>query len=185
MRTAARSGVVVVRDASAEDASAIAHVEVTTWQASYDGILPPHLLRTTSVPRARARWAHALGAPSRSSIHVTIVALVEGELVGFASGNARRAAPPRMARLDLLYVLPAFQRLGAGRALLRGFAARMESEGVSAMWLEVLARNVPARRFYRAMGGAELDRIWRFMGTTPIVVVPHGWSLPMRPTLER
>jgi hypothetical protein len=33
------------------------------------------------------------------------------------------------------------------------------------------------------MGGIQLERSWRFFGTTPVVVVDYAWSLPT--TLDR
>ena len=168
---------VEIREAIAVDASALAYVEVTTWQVSYAAMLPARTLASMSHAGARARWVRVLGTPMREAIGAVVVAEIDGAIIGFASGGARRG-PARMARLDMLYVLPTCQRHGVGRALLRAFAQRMSDAGVTAMWLEVLARNTTGRRFYRAMGGAELSRTWRFIGTTPVVVVDFGWSLP-------
>ncbi len=124
---------VLVRNATLEDAEAIAHVEVTTWQATYAGLLPTELLAGMSVARAHARWLRGIGMSSRpSSTYVVLVAEVAGAVVAIASGSAHRGAS-RMARLDMLYVLPDFQGLGAGGALLEAFASRMSDAAVTAL----------------------------------------------------
>ena len=175
--TSAIAGV-VVRDATLEDAEAIAHVEVMTWQATYAGLLPTELLAGMSVARAHARWLRGIGMSSRpSSTYVVLVAEVAGSVVAIASGSAHRGSS-RMARLDMLYVLPHFQGLGAGGALLAAFATRMSDAAVTALWVEVLAKNMPARGFYKRRGALELSRTWTFFGTKPVVVVAYGWSLP-------
>ena len=167
-----------VRVATPLDAEAMARVEVATWRASYAGILPALHLGSMSVPRAQARWLRTIGMARSDALAITLVAERGGEVIGFASGGARLGPTPRMARLDMLYVLPAAQRVGAGRSLLCAFALRAVDAGVSSMWLDVLANNDPGRRFYRAMGGIELARTWRFWGTKPLVEVSYGWSLP-------
>jgi ribosomal protein S18 acetylase RimI-like enzyme len=166
-----------VRDATADDAEALAHVEVTTWQASYAEILPRSLLASMSVARSRARWVRMLGLSGRGR-RVSLVTELEGAVVAFASGGTSDDDRARMASLDMLYVLPGFQRFGIGAELLHDFSLRMSDRGVTALWVDVLAKNVAARRFYRRHGGIELSRTWSYLRTTPIVVVAYGWSLP-------
>jgi len=170
-------GAAIVRDATTDDAEAMAVVEVATWRASYAGILPAAHLARMSVPSSRARWLHVLGLSRRRELRVTLVAAVDDVVVAFASGGSQGDAT-RMARLDMLYVLPTHARTGLGRELVRVFATRMSSSGVTALWVDVLAKNEGARRFYRALGGIELSRTWSFWGATPIVTVSYGWSLP-------
>ncbi len=167
-----------VRDATALDAEAIARVEVETWRASYEGILPARVLAAMSVTSAQGRWLRVIGLPRRGAVGITLVVERDGVVIGFASGSVRTGPTPPMARLDMLYVTPEAQRLGAGRALLVGFATRATTAGAASMWLDVLAKNTAGRRFYRALGAIELARTWTFWGTKPIVEVSYGWSLP-------
>lgn len=170
-------GAVIVRDATTEDAEAMAEVEVATWRATYAGILPAARLAAMSVPTSRARWLYLLGMPRRRELRVTLVATVDARVIAFASGASQGDAT-RMARLDMLYVAPTHPRAGVGRELVRVFASRMSDAGITALWVDVLAKNAGARRFYRAVGAIELSRTWSFWGTTPIVTVSYGWSLP-------
>jgi ribosomal protein S18 acetylase RimI-like enzyme len=168
-------GKMTIRDATEADAGAMAQVEVATWGAAYAGILPPARLAAMSVPRAQARWLRVLGMRGRGT---ALVGTIEDEVVAFASGGSADAEGRRMARLDTLYVRPEHQRRGLGRALTREIATRMSEANITALWVDVLAKNAHGRRFYRALGAIELSRTWSFLGTTPIVVVAYGWSLP-------
>jgi ribosomal protein S18 acetylase RimI-like enzyme len=169
---------VTIRDARPEDAAGIAQVEVTTWRAAYADILSPERLATMTVARSEARWVQALGLPAANRIQVSLVAMLDDRVIAFVNGNARVLGTQRMAMLEMLYVLPEHQKRGIGRVLLQTFAARMAARDVTAMWLEALAKNGRARRFYKRAGGVEVDRRWAFSGTKPIVILTYAWTLP-------
>ena len=60
-----------------------------------------------------------------------------------------------VATLSARYVLPGQQRLGAGAALLRTVARELSDLALGTLRVDVLTANLPARRFYEAMGGIE------------------------------
>lgn len=64
------------------------------------------------------------------------------------------AAHPAHLHIDLL---PAWQRRGYGRALMRMFLAALRAKGVGAVHLSMLTANTPARAFYDRLGFAEID----------------------------
>ncbi|MFE7243209.1 GNAT family N-acetyltransferase [Streptomyces sp. NPDC057580] len=64
------------------------------------------------------------------------------------------AAHPAHLHIDLL---PAWQRKGYGRALMRTFLAALRAKGVGAVHLSMLTANTPARAFYDRLGFAEID----------------------------
>lgn len=170
-----RTSPIAVRDAVPEDAATLARVEIETWHASYAGILPAGWLASMRPEAIHARWARGLGVSGARRRRIDVVAERGGDIVGFATGDVRRGAD--VASLGMLYVLPIEQRRGVGRALFRGFVARARTLGASALWLDVLAQNRGARRFYRAVGGTEIERTWRFVGTKPLVLISCGWML--------
>lgn len=59
------------------------------------------------------------------------------------------------AYLELIGLLPAFQRRGLGRAIVQWFESRSFLAGSNA-WIVVSASNTPARRFYLRQGFAEV-----------------------------
>ena len=83
----------------------------------------------------------------------TLVAEHDGALVGYAvycPGYDTDSATRGVYLADL-YVRAEFRRLGIGRALLRGVAARTRAQGARWMFWSVLKRNRNARRFYRTL----------------------------------
>jgi ribosomal-protein-alanine N-acetyltransferase len=66
------------------------------------------------------------------------------------------------AHLNLLAVQPTWQRRGIGRSLLGWQEESARVAGLSAIHLEVRARNAPGRRFYRALGFQEVALLPRY-----------------------
>ncbi|MGH3089144.1 MAG: GNAT family N-acetyltransferase [Rubrobacteraceae bacterium] len=98
---------------------------------------------------------------SSSSHSFLFVAEVEGEVVGFISGELREGSPtfhPRTwASVDDVFVDPEHRSLGIGRALLedvKNWAAQRNADGVS---LQVAAANERGRKFYRELGFREVS----------------------------
>ena len=84
-----------------------------------------------------------------------LIALRDGEPVGFAL--ARLAADE--CELLSLGVLPAWRRLGIGRALLLAVCERAVTNGGRHIYLEVAADNCAGRALYHALGF--VPRGWR------------------------
>lgn len=120
----------IVRAATMEDVPPAAEVASTSYRAAFAPILDAHeLARRTPesfVPRFEASLARLR------------VATVAGRVVGFSLVTG--------THLDMLFIDPAAQGSGAGRALLEEAVAR----GVCS--LECFRENAPARRFYERAG---------------------------------
>ena len=83
----------------------------------------------------------------------------DGAVVGFSSsGRQRDASLPYTGEIYAVYVLRHAQRLGIGRALMAAAAGDLLAQDHAAGMLWVLETNVPARRFYQALGGREVLR---------------------------
>ena len=173
--TGAASGANVrVRKASAADASAIAHVYVRSWRATYPGILPGPVLRNMNETRETLAWWRSL---CRADAHeATFVAQAPGgPVVGFASvGPERGGARRRRAELYTLYVLQPHQRRGLGTALLAACAGQLLVMGAESLVVWVLARN-PARTFYEALGGARHGAKTIRVGGRPVREIGYLW----------
>ncbi len=84
-----------------------------------------------------------------------VAAIVDGRVAGYYSlGDADDAQD----YLWHLYVDPAFQRRGVGRALLRHAERAIAARGHASARLDVLARNAKALAFYAAEGWVETGR---------------------------
>ncbi|HKZ05331.1 MAG TPA: GNAT family N-acetyltransferase [Methylomirabilota bacterium] len=138
--------------ATPEDVRGIASVQVRAWRAAYAGIVPAAFLDALSVDEREARWRRNLAELEAE----TWVAASDGEVVGWATiGGCRDAdATPALGELWAIYVSPDSWRGGVGRALWEHGRARLASTGCTEAVVWVLADNVPARRFYAALGFA-------------------------------
>jgi len=148
-----------LRDATPEDALAIAGVHVRSWQAAYRGLIDAEFLDRLR-PEERA-GSYRLGDPDPSAPR-TVVAEAGGEIWGFATTGPCRDADARDAgELYALYVDPPRFRSGTGRLLLEAATGRMRADGFSEAVLWVLRGNEVAERFYAAAGwrrdGAERE----------------------------
>lgn len=86
---------------------------------------------------------------------LALIALRDGEPIGFAL--VRQAADE--CEVLSLGVLPAWRRLGVGRALLSAVCERVLANGVRHVYLEVAADNYAGRALYKAFGF--IPRAWR------------------------
>jgi GNAT superfamily N-acetyltransferase len=150
-----------VRPASAEDADAIGGVQVETWRAAYQGLMPDDVIEQFDVEARRRMWREGLGRAPRPG-SATFVAELEGEVVGFASvGAARDEDDPSTGELYAIYLHPTCWDRGIGRALLARAEESMRSSGFTLAILWVLEGNERGERFYRAAGwepaGRKLD----------------------------
>jgi len=128
---------VSVRRAVADDARAIAEIQVAGWRAAYRGFLPDAFLDAFTVQARAARWTELLEQGSETYV-------AKG---GFCSvvRPARDGSAP--VELAALYVAPARWRHGIGRRSLD--TALPREEGVT-LW--VFSQNHRARSFYAASG---------------------------------
>jgi ribosomal protein S18 acetylase RimI-like enzyme len=137
----------VIRDAAADDIPSLAQLHVTTWNATYAGLL----MKGPSVAIRESQWRQAF-ATQDGSWFCLLVENRDGELVGFARVNQRQDGS---GELNKIYLLGPYQRLGLGRRLVGEATRRLMSQGVTSMASYVEPRN-PSSRFYEALGAEHL-----------------------------
>jgi len=154
-----------IRAAAAEDANAIGRIQVETWTTAYAGLLPQATIDAFDVDARQAMWREGLGREPRPG-SATFVALVDDEIVGFATVGASHSEEGT-GELYAIYVHPARWGLAAGRALMDRAEASMRDSGFPAALLWVLAGNERAERFYRTAGWEQDgDKVDDFQGAT-------------------
>ena len=126
-------------------------------------------------------WSDALvdlelTAPGR----VIVAAEQDDVLVGYASA----AVIADVADLTRIAVIPAAQRSGTARALLRTLLELATEQGAERMMLEVADTNEPALGFYVASGFAEIARRRDYYGRGVDAVVMELAPISSRDSLE-
>lgn len=105
----------------------------------------------------RIAWADRLG--QRKSCHLTLVAVCDAHVLGFAH-TVRDADPTWGALLDNLHVSQDFKRLGIGAQLLKETATHfLAHHWPAAFYLWVLEQNTSAQAFYESQGGRRVERV--------------------------
>ncbi|HWE72727.1 MAG TPA: GNAT family N-acetyltransferase [Stellaceae bacterium] len=142
-----------IRLARPEDAPAIARVHVAVWNSTYRGLIDDALIDEATVEQREAMWTDILTAYTET--HPVLVAEDFGiGICGFGNAGPLRGEDVLgySGEFKTLYLLPAYQRRGFGRALLTRLAAELLKRGHDSALAWVLASN-PACGFYEAMGG--------------------------------
>jgi ribosomal protein S18 acetylase RimI-like enzyme len=133
-----------------EDAPAIARMQVRSWQAAYEGILPADYLATLTVEKREVMWREFI---SRGSPEL-LVTKDEESIVGFvAFGPCRdeNAAADR-AEIWAIYVAPSHWSQGVGSQLCHRTRERLGEQGYCSVSLWVLTDNTRAIQFYTRVG---------------------------------
>jgi GNAT superfamily N-acetyltransferase len=164
----------IIRPATIDDAAGIAQVHVSSWQTTYQGIMPDEMLQSLDVTQREARWARILSEPAVASI--TVVAEEAGQIVGFASGGREQSGQhPEMAEVYAIYLLAEHQRRGIGRALMIPTIQHLMREGFGTMLIWVAAEN-PSRAFYEALGGTAFGDKSESFGGKVIREISYRWD---------
>jgi ribosomal protein S18 acetylase RimI-like enzyme len=108
----------------------------------------------TRIPRCSQAYALELSESEcrwRRALQGRDVLLVAGaEIIGLGHAGGDR--------IRALYLLRAYQRRGIGRALLSRLLAALNKRGIAAARFDVVATNVNAIRFYRALGAYQVGQ---------------------------
>ena len=120
----------VVREATVEDVPALAHLHVTTFNATHGrpfGHRPTFELR-------EAQWTEKF-AQRNAGWFCFVTQDAEGNLVGFATGHAydHPDQPAFSGQLGKIYLLSGYQRLGLGRRLVGHVTRRFLQQAISSM----------------------------------------------------
>ena len=167
----------LLREAQAADALAVAELHVRSWQHAYRGLLPGEYLDGLR-PEDRAR-RYTLGTLEPGG-PVTVLAVERTAICGFATTAPARDEDRREGgELLALHVDPDRWGRGVGRVLMEDARARLAGAGFQEACLWVLASNERARRFYRT-DGWEPDGARRLdgIGGHPVEEVRYCRSLP-------
>jgi GNAT superfamily N-acetyltransferase len=141
-----------VRDATAEDAIAVAQVHIRAWQAAYRGLIPDEFLDGLRAEERATRYS--LGSTG-SDTPETILAVDDEAIRGFATvGPSRDADAPAAGELYALYIDPLHWQQGIGSLLMEHGYRRLRARGFKQAILWLLVGNEQAERFYRADGWA-------------------------------
>jgi GNAT superfamily N-acetyltransferase len=164
-----------LREAVPADAAAIAALHAESWRTTYRGALRDEYLDGDILAERTVVWRERLGSPARNQ-HVVIVE-AQGRLIGFACayGNDDERWG---TQLDNIHVRRDAQGQGTGTRLVAAVAAWCRAAHSEAgLYLWVLERNHPARRFYEHLGATDCEGdVWLPPDGSEVKTRRYVWS---------
>ena len=95
---------------------------------------------------------------------ISIVAKVEGEIIGFAIGRLEVARGTLYGHILTLETLPSHRRRGVGERLLRELETLFSEKGAVESRLEVRESNAAAIELYKKIGYKRVGRLEKYYG---------------------
>ena len=152
------------RNATPQDATAIASIHTVSWQQNYRGIWSDEYLDGNLLEEKTTYWKKKLTHP----IDIPFVMLAEedGEICGFICAFANHSEKWGTL-IDNIHVSQNSQNKGIGLQLLKAVAEWINTQNLDPKcYLWVLDKNQAGIRFYERHGGVEVER---FMIDSPRV----------------
>ena len=114
-----------------------------------------------TAPGAERVMRRFLADLTSSSHSFLFIAELDGQTVGFISGELREGSPTfrqkTWASVDDIFVEPDYRNRGMGRALLKSVEAWARERGADGISLQVAAANGRGRKFYGELGFREVS----------------------------
>jgi GNAT superfamily N-acetyltransferase len=163
METESVAGI-TIREGTLDDVARAQSVRADTFEFHRRQAVPQHF-RATDAPPPTRRFIADLLATGNGAF---LLAEAEGEVIGFATVRVGDAPdepywqPARVAFVDSLGVLDAWQGKGAGRALMAAAEIWARDHGAERLHLNVWEFNEGAIAFYERLGYRPFSRnMWR------------------------
>ncbi len=152
-----------IREWTLEDIPAVQHVLLTTWLDAYASFIPDEDLRSYFDQHYGVQALQAMFHDAGFSGFLT-------EVDGIVAAVARNQFDFTEQRfyVSSLYVLPEYQGMGLGSALMEAAEARARSYGVDEIWLGVMKDNRQALEWYRGLGFQFVEELPFTMGKTTV-----------------
>ncbi len=163
-----------IREAVLADAEGIAGAHTHSWQTSYRGILPAHVLDRIDIGQRTASRRRIIA--DRSVLSLVAYETSNRDIVGFCDAGTARRAGPWEGEIYALYLVDHAKRHGLGRELFEHTTAWLAARHMHSLIIWVLEANHHARRFYEAMGGREAARMPSSVAGYGVIELGYVWD---------
>ena len=163
-----------IRQATRQDAEFIARLHAESWRIAYRRILSDEFLDKQVAQDRQDVWRQRFTAPKDNQM--VLVAEANRELCGFVCAYGREDAQWGTF-IDNLHVRPECRRQGIGRRLMREIARWSRWHYPDAgLYLSVVEANLPARRFYEALGAMNQESwLWEPPSGGKVTALRYVW----------
>jgi GNAT superfamily N-acetyltransferase len=162
-----------IREATADDAPAVAKVHVSSWNDSFAGIVPDAFLKKLTIENRTKAFGQRFGDVNYK---MYVAELDDGRIVGFAdAGEPRYNVGGYDGELYAIYLFHEFQGKGIGALLFERIKQLLTEQGKNSMYLLALEVS-PYRPFYEKMGGRVVGKRQIQLEGIDFDVVVYGWE---------
>lgn len=150
----------MIRDATPDDALAIAKVHLEARSAGYADFLDEAYIASVTLEDLAAHWKARLAESGRR----TLVAETKAEVLGFVHFGSPPEGPKPSERagiLGFIYVLPHHWGTGVSASLLAAAEEGLAAQGFTSAFLGVYEENRRARAFYERHGWTHDGERWQ------------------------
>jgi L-amino acid N-acyltransferase YncA len=166
---------ILVRAATPHDADSIAQIHVSAWRDSVEGLIPDAELAVVTVPERSTFWRQAILNDKETNVLVAVDELSDA-VVGFAACGRQRAATMSFTgEIQAIYLLKRSRRKGIGRQLIVALSQALATRSITSTCAWVARDNLPARRFFTALGGADVAKRLDERADYTLHEVAYGW----------
>ncbi|WP_210365414.1 GNAT family N-acetyltransferase [Bacillus sp. REN3] len=134
---------ITIRKMQYEDTKQVQRIAKTTWNATYEGIIPLEVQNNF----VKSNYSDE-SMKQRIERSIVYVAEVEGKVIGFA--NYSKVRDGGKVELAAIYIYPEYQGKGIGNALIQ--QAIKELIGIKEIYINVEKDNKIGMNFYEAKG---------------------------------
>ena len=165
---------VTLRKAEPEDATALAHIQVTSWRSAFRNIASDDYLdHMVSEQNQAEDWKEILADAEQ----VVFIAEKQDKLVGYAWAHREEDESIKWdSELISMHILPEYKRQGIGKKLFGVVASKLKEQGCKSVYLWVLEENHPSRKFYEVLAGQLAGKHQIILGDRELSEVAYGWK---------
>lgn len=165
----------VIRQMRMEELPIIAQIYRDTFKATHQEIVTDSFIQALTYENALGRLKRIFNnAEHRPFCYVVEI---ENKIAGFLVGSFTMDSPYGYeGELIMLYISPAFQRMGIGKLLVHETAKYFEENNTQSVIVGSFKNNVLARKFYESLGAVKIDEYIDTINGENFPVIIYGWS---------
>jgi ribosomal protein S18 acetylase RimI-like enzyme len=164
---------VSIRQATFDDCSAIAHVQVDSYRCAYAGQFPQTYLDHFTYAAQEQEW-HELLASGKGDI-LLVAEDSQAGVIGYLLAYTQAGLPGYDAEIAAMHVREEFRQQGIGSTMLNKAVGILIQRGCHSAMLWTL-RGSPARAWYERLRGKLISGKTYPVYDQDIVEVAYGWN---------
>ncbi len=168
-----------IRPAALSEAEAIAKVHVQSWDETYQGMIPDHILVDNKMEYRTPYWAHFLrNKPEKTELFVAEFWKGPNKgVVGFGlAGPEKVGLTEYNGEVQALYLMQSVIGQGIGKRLMKAMAKYLIQQDLTKVCVWAVFENDRARRFYAKMGGDHVSCRYLELPPSRIKEAAYGWD---------